>query len=262
MHVPTFNNCSLVLIDKQVAALCGRCCCRLATALQAQGRPLMAEAAARSAEQHATCHADRAAATQLVASITKQGSQLHTGQQHTLRGAHLPVSVGQARAGYDLQDKVDPVGTAASNRPPTGSQQMPDSSHCAGSSSSNRSSYIGSTNSNTQLHEQPQQQQQRHATRVGAPDAVGQLLQQFAAVIKQQSSQASAETAQPATASPAAGTKGNSRSAGVLLPLLIQQQQQPDHGPLSDQLVLPGHAVRPGKQSAARKPLIEELPDP
>lgn len=120
------------------------------------------------------------------------------------------------------------------------------------------------TSSNPQSHEQLQPQQQRHAHPVCAADAVDQLLQQFAAVIKQQSSEASVEAAQPATASPPAGTKGKSRSAGVLLPLLSQQQQQqqPDHGPLSDQLVLPGHAVRPGKQSAARKPLIEELPGP
>lgn len=94
-----------------------------------------------------------------------------------------------------------------------------------------------------------------HQAKAGAVD---QLLQQFAAAIKQQ---ARSGAAGPQAADQAAGAAG-STPADVLLPSAARQQEL-DQQRLSDQIVMPGSSNSSSacrdKQAQACKPLIQEV---
>jgi hypothetical protein len=213
----------------------------LATALKAQGSLKAAQVSARSAGQYAGCPADRTAAAQLEAAISRQLSERELKQQH----AQQLAQAGTARAAAVNQPQ-------AIGRLPAVQQQ------------STRGFDASSSSKRAQADRQQQAQQEQHALPEGAvrhqarASAVDQLLQQFAATIKQQVTSSGAAT--PA-ADQTSGAAGSNR-AGVLLPSAARQQELDQHL-VSDQIVMPGasnssSACR-GQQAGACKPLIQEV---
>jgi hypothetical protein len=212
---------------------------RLATALKAQGSLKAAQVSARSAGQHAGCQADRTAAAQLEAAISQQLAERESKQQHAQQLAqagtpqaaavHQPQTTGRLHAAQ--QQSTSGVGASSSSkRAQADSKQQTQQGQCA-------------------LPEGAAGHQARES-------AVDQLLQVFAAAIKQQVTSSGATAPAPDQTAGAAGTQ----RAGVLLPSAARQQEL-DQECVSDQIFMPGasNSSSAGKQAQACKPLIQEV---
>jgi hypothetical protein len=213
----------------------------LATALRAQGFLKAAQAAARSAQQHASGQADHAAATRLEASIAALLEAGHAQQQQQQQhDTHtVPQDGGTSKALSDVQN-----------------------SNASSSSGSNTSSTLRDTPSSA-AQSLPQKQwqsglQQSQPNACGAcgpkgeDQAVEQLLQQFAAAVGQQ------VASQQRSAADRKQHPGAGQQAVLLLPSTAGQLVQ-DHQLETDQLVLPSHH---SQRQQTGKRLIQELPNP